>query len=73
VVDFWKDKEACWKLMECAEYVYKKCPAYFDPERPCWEVAYTQCEILIGVGKDCKHCRVYRLYNKFADHPMSKI
>jgi len=64
VANFWKDKDPCWKLMDCPEYVYKKCPAYFNPERPCWEVAYTQSEILIGIPKDCKYCKVYGLYNK---------
>jgi hypothetical protein len=73
VGDFWKDKDACWKLMDCPEYVYKKCPAYSNSERPCWEVAYTQCEILISILKDCKYCKVYRLYSKFSDRPMSKV
>ena len=66
MADFWKDKDPCWKFMDCPEYIYKN-PAYSYPERPCWEVAYTQCEILINVRKDCKYCRVYRLYNKLAD------
>ena len=39
MVDFWKDKDACWKLMDCPGYVYKKCPAYFNPERPTLGVA----------------------------------
>jgi hypothetical protein len=73
MTDFWKGKEPCWNLMDCLKYVYEKCPAYFNPERPCWEVAYTQCEILIGIHKDCKYCKVYRLYNKFADQPMSRV
>ena len=50
--------------MDCPEHVYKKYPAYFNPERPRWEVAYTQSEILTGIHKDCKYCKVYRLYNK---------
>jgi len=59
--------------MDCPEYVRKQCGAYLYPEGPCWEVAYTQCEILIGILKDCKYCKVYRLYNKFTDPPMSKV
>ncbi len=60
-----EEKDPCWKLMDCPEYVHNKCPAYFNPERPCWEMAYTQSEILIGIHKDCKYCKVYRLYDKF--------
>ncbi len=61
---FWEDKDPCWRLMECPEYVHKRCPAYLNPERPCWEVAYTQSEILIHIPKDCKSCKVYMLYGK---------
>ena len=73
VGEFWRDKDPCWKLIDCSEYVYKKCPAYSNSERPCWEVAYTQCEILIGILKDCKYCKVYRLYWKFVDPSTSKV
>jgi hypothetical protein len=73
VQGFWEDKEPCWEVMDCPEYVHKKCPAFFNPERPCWEVAHTQCEFLINILKDCKYCKVYNLYNKFADHPMAKV
>ena len=73
MADFWKDKDPCWKLMDCPGYVYKKCPAYSDLERPCWEVAYTQSEILIGISKDCKNCKVYHLYNKSTDDLTSKV
>ena len=73
MADFWKDKDPCWKLTDCSEYVYKKCPAYFNPERPCWEVPYTQCEILTSIHKDCKYCKVYDLYNKSTDGLTSKV
>ena len=73
MADFGKDKDNCWTLMGCPEYVYKKCPAYFTPEKPCWDVPYTQCEILISIPKNCKYCKVYRLYKKSTDHPMSKV
>ena len=56
--------------MNCSEYICQKCPAYSNLERPCWEVAYTQCEILISIRKDCKYCKVYRLYHKLANQPM---
>ena len=71
--DFWKDKDPCWKFMDCPECVYKKCPAYLNPEGPCWEAAYTQCEILINIRKDCKYCKVYRVYSKFTDHRTAKV
>jgi len=60
--DFWEGKDPCWVLLECSKYVYLNCPAYLFPERPCWETAYTQCEILLGVEKNCKSCKVYKLY-----------
>jgi len=65
--NFCEGKEPCWKIMDCPKYVRKKCPAYLYPERPCWEVAYTQCEALTSLGKDCTYCKVYRLYHEFAE------
>ncbi len=59
--------------MNCPDYVYKKCPAYLDAERPCWEVVYTQSEILISIYKDCKFCKVYLLYNKSTDDLTSEV
>jgi len=73
VQSFWEDKDPCWELMECPEYVRKKCPAYLNPERPCWEVTYTQSEILINITKDCKHCKVYNHYRKFANQPTATV
>ncbi len=66
--EFWGEKEPCWKIMDCPEYVHKKCPAYLYPESPCWEVAYTRCEVLTSLTKDCTHCKVYRLHHESADH-----
>ena len=57
---FWEGKEPCWKVLECSKYVYQNCPAYLYPERPCWEIAYTKCEILLGIKKDCQSCKVFR-------------
>ncbi len=59
--NYWEGEEPCWKITGCPEYVRKKCPAYLYPERPCWEVAYTQSELLTSLCKDCKYCKVYRL------------
>ncbi len=71
--DSWKDKTPCWKLIDCPEIVCKKCLAYLNPERPCWAVAYTQCETLTNIPKHCKYCKVYSLYHKFTDHPIPKV
>lgn len=65
--NFSEGEEPCWKIMDCPEYVRKKCPAYLDPERPCWEVAYTQCEVLTSLSKNCTYCKVYRLYHEFPE------
>jgi hypothetical protein len=61
---FWEGKETCWKVLECSKYVYQNCPAYLYPEQPCWEIAYTRCEILLGVKKDCQSCKVFKLYSE---------
>lgn len=56
--------EPCWKIMDCPTYVREKCSAYLYPEGPCWEVAYTQCEVLTSLTKECTRCKVYRLHQK---------
>jgi hypothetical protein len=70
---FWEKKDPCWKLMDCPEFVRKDCLAYLHPERPCWEVAYTKCEILICIRKDCNYCKVYCLYHNVAAPSTSKV
>lgn len=62
--DYWEEKEPCWKILGCSRYVYLKCPAYLYPERPCWENAYTQDEILLGIKRDCESCKVFKLHHK---------
>ncbi len=64
---FWEGKEPCWVASECSKYVYQKCPAYLNPESPCWEIAYTQSEILLGMKKDCMNCKVCKLYKNLPD------
>ena len=61
-LDSLERKGPCWKLMDCPAYVYEKCPAYLYPERSCWSVPYTASEVLTGLSKDCKYCKVWRLY-----------
>lgn len=65
--DFWKDKEPCWILLDCSEYVYPQCPAYLDREKPCWENASSECRKLLRIKWGCKDCRVFKLYNKTLD------
>ena len=68
--NFWDGKEPCWAILNCSKYVYKDCPAYLYLERPCWEIAYTKCEILLGIKKDCKSCKVFKRYHiSRADYP----
>jgi len=61
---FWERKNSCWKVLDCSRYVYQKRPTYFYVERPCWENAYTQNEILLGLRRDCQSCRVFKLYQE---------
>ena len=61
--DFWEGKDPCWIILECSRYNFVKCPAYLYRERPCWEIAYTECEIMTGIKRDCKYCKVFRLYH----------
>jgi len=60
--NFWEGKDPCWIILDCSKYVYVDCPAYLYQERPCWEIAYTKCEILLGIKRDCKNCKVFKLY-----------
>ncbi len=65
--DFWEGKEPCWNVLGCAKFTYDNCPSYHYPERPCWENAYTQSEALTGIKKECKYCKVFKLYNNLRD------
>lgn len=67
--NYWEGKTPCWIVLGCSRYVYLNCPAYHYPERPCWEIPYTQCEVLMNIKKECKHCKVYKLYGKIGDDP----
>jgi hypothetical protein len=73
--NFWEGKEPCWVILNCSKYVRAKCPAYRNMEVPCWEIAYTQCEALLGIKKDCKSCKVYKINNasKTEDHSATPL
>ncbi|OGQ02945.1 MAG: hypothetical protein A2026_02300 [Deltaproteobacteria bacterium RBG_19FT_COMBO_46_12] len=61
--DFWEGRDPCWVILGCSKYVYTNCPAYHYRDRPCWETAYTQCEVLIGIKRDCKSCKIFKRYS----------
>ena len=63
IVKFLGGEGTLWAILNCSKYVRTKCPAYLNVEAPCWEIPYTQCEILLGIKKDCKSCKVFKLYN----------
>jgi len=54
-------KEPCWVIMGCSRLVYPDCPAFQNPQKPCWEHDSTKCEELIGIGKECKDCKFFKL------------
>ncbi|OGP93167.1 MAG: hypothetical protein A2156_08415 [Deltaproteobacteria bacterium RBG_16_48_10] len=62
--DYWNVKKPCWKILGCSKYVSPNCSATLYPERPCWENAYTQNEILLGIKRDCESCKVFNLYHQ---------
>ncbi len=71
--NFWEGKDPCWIILGCSKYVNEDCPAYLYQERPCWEIAYTKCEILLGIKRDCKSCKVFKLYHSSKTDLHSKI
>ena len=60
--NFRDGKTPCLTFFNCSKYVYPRCLAYLHPESPCWECAYTQNEILLCIKRDCKTCKVFKLY-----------
>jgi len=68
VSSFWDGKMPCWGVCGCSKYVCPDCTAYLNHERPCWESAYTQSEILPGIKRDCPGCKVFKLYCESKTH-----
>ncbi len=66
---FWTGKDPCWILLGCSRYVYPECPAYLHPEIPCWDHAFTQSEKLLGFKRECRSCKVFKIYNNQAPSP----
>jgi hypothetical protein len=40
-----------------------RCPAYYDPDKPCWELEGTCCDKILGTPKTCDMCDVYLTYS----------
>jgi len=62
MADFWIGKTPCWDFLGCTERVYSHCKAYQDRERPCWEVAGTECRKILHFDWECRDCRVFMAY-----------
>jgi len=52
----------CWELLDCTEHIYSRCAAYKCRERPCWEVAGTECRKVLNFDWDCRDCKVFKIY-----------
>jgi hypothetical protein len=50
----------CWEIMNCD---ILDCPARFEPETPCWEIA-KRIEAFNYISNTCKDCIVYMLQEK---------
>lgn len=61
-MNFWDGKIACWEMRDCADNVCKRCPAYHDRTKPCWEIEDTLCDEILGTKKSCELCNVFLKY-----------
>lgn len=64
MTNFWSGKIPCWEFIGCEEPIYSQCPAYQNRERPCWEVADTQCRKVLRFEWECRDCKVFRRYDQ---------
>jgi hypothetical protein len=55
---FWKDKAPCWESRRCVPEACRRCIAYRDQSRPCWEYGNTLCKEM-GIDT-CFVCEVYK-------------
>jgi hypothetical protein len=50
---YWEGKDPCWIVLDCSKYVHSNCPAYQRREKPCWELASTECKKLLKLKWEC--------------------
>ncbi len=60
---FWREREPCWEMMDCSAIIWKKCQAYLDRNKPCWEHRQTACADIFPGFHDCQGCKVFRRYS----------
>lgn len=49
-------KEPCWVIKACPETVYRQCPAYHNPDIPCWMARFRVEEI---IPAKCYRCTLF--------------
>ncbi len=49
-------RQTCWQMRGCAAGKREYCPAYRQPERPCWQIFSQNGD----VRHQCQNCQVYR-------------
>lgn len=59
---FWEGREPCWEMTDCSPIIHKKCPAFLDRSKPCWEHRQTACDKVFPELRDCQGCKVFRRY-----------
>ncbi len=50
------DYAPCWEISNCAEQDRRKCIAYVDKAKPCWELKNMRCGKTM---RDCNECFIY--------------
>lgn len=46
----------CWQIRGCSPAKREYCPAFYQPERPCWDV-FSQGD---KIRQQCLECRIYQ-------------
>ena len=55
----------CWKIIGCFEDSRRKCPAFRQPDRNCWDViAEDEGESIVCDKEDCSTCPIYLVAQK---------
>lgn len=62
--NFWTGKIPCWDFVGCTQHVYSRCSAYQNKERPCWEIAGTECRKVLNFEWECQDCKVFMRYGR---------